>query len=32
LERDGLLIVLRRPWNPEETVDRLRVPRLPAAQ
>jgi diguanylate cyclase (GGDEF)-like protein len=32
MERDGLIVVLRRPWNPEETVDRLRAPRSPAAQ
>ncbi len=29
LESEGYLIVSRRPWNPEETVDRLRVPRFP---
>jgi diguanylate cyclase (GGDEF)-like protein len=29
LEMEGYLIVSRRPWNPEETVDRLRVPRFP---
>jgi diguanylate cyclase (GGDEF)-like protein len=28
LETDGYLIVYRRPWNPEETVDRLRAPRF----
>ena len=32
LERDGVLTVLRRPWNPEDTVDRLRATRTPAAQ
>jgi diguanylate cyclase (GGDEF)-like protein len=26
LEQGGFLIVHRRPWNPEDTVDRLRVP------
>ncbi len=31
LERDGVIVVLRRPWNPEETVDRLRASRSPAA-
>jgi len=31
LERDGFIVVLRRPWNPEETVDRLRAPRSPSA-
>jgi diguanylate cyclase (GGDEF)-like protein len=30
LELDGYLMVRRRPWNPDETVDRLRAPRLPA--
>jgi diguanylate cyclase (GGDEF)-like protein len=30
LEIDGYLIVSRRPWNPEETVDRLRPPRFPS--
>jgi hypothetical protein len=30
LEVDGYLIVCRRPWNPDETVDRLRAPRFPA--
>jgi diguanylate cyclase (GGDEF)-like protein len=29
LERDGYLIVVRRPWNPEDTVDRLRTARQP---
>lgn len=29
LERDGFLVVQRRPWCPEETVDRLRTPRRP---
>jgi diguanylate cyclase (GGDEF)-like protein len=29
LELDGYLTVCRRPWNPDETVDRLRAPRLP---
>jgi diguanylate cyclase (GGDEF)-like protein len=29
LEADGFLVVRRRPWNPEETVDQLRAPRLP---
>jgi diguanylate cyclase (GGDEF)-like protein len=28
LELDGYLIVCRRPWNPDETVDRLRAPRF----
>ena len=28
LENDGFLVVRRRPWNPEETVDRMRAPRL----
>jgi diguanylate cyclase (GGDEF)-like protein len=32
LERDGLLVVHRRPWHPEETVDRMRAPRTPQAQ
>lgn len=31
LEKDGGLEVQRRPWNPEETVDRLRSPRRPGA-
>jgi diguanylate cyclase (GGDEF)-like protein len=26
LEKEGFVIVQRRPWNPEDTVDRLRVP------
>jgi diguanylate cyclase (GGDEF)-like protein len=30
MEREGMLIVQRRAWNPDETVDRLRVPRAPA--
>jgi len=29
LEADGFLVVRRRPWNPEETVDQLRAPRRP---
>jgi diguanylate cyclase (GGDEF)-like protein len=29
LEAEGFLVVRRRPWNPEETVDQLRAPRLP---
>jgi diguanylate cyclase (GGDEF)-like protein len=29
LEKDGFLVVRRRPWNPEETVDQLRAPRRP---
>jgi diguanylate cyclase (GGDEF)-like protein len=29
LEVDGYLTVCRRPWNPDETVDRLRAPRFP---
>jgi diguanylate cyclase (GGDEF)-like protein len=29
LVEDGCLIVRRRPWSPEETVDRLRSPRKP---
>jgi diguanylate cyclase (GGDEF)-like protein len=32
LERDGFLVVLRRPWNPQETVDRLRASRAPNVQ
>jgi len=32
LERDGILVVHRRPFSPEETVDRLRVPRAPKGQ
>ena len=31
LERDGAIVVVRRPWNPQETVDRLRTLRSPAA-
>ncbi len=31
LEQEGYLIVRRRPWNPEETVDRLRSPRKPTS-
>ena len=27
LEHEGYLVVRRRPWNPEETVDRMRAPR-----
>ena len=30
LELDGYLIASRRPWNPDETVDRLRAPRFPS--
>jgi hypothetical protein len=30
LELDGYLTVCRRPWNPDETVDRLRAPRFQA--
>jgi diguanylate cyclase (GGDEF)-like protein len=29
LERDGFLVVKRRPWNPAETVDQMRAPRAP---
>jgi hypothetical protein len=29
LERDGFLIVQRRPFSPQDTVDELRVPQLP---
>jgi len=31
LVKDGFLVVQRRPWSPEETVDRLRTPRHPAS-
>jgi diguanylate cyclase (GGDEF)-like protein len=31
MERDGFLIVQRRAWNPEETVDQLRAARSPGA-
>jgi diguanylate cyclase (GGDEF)-like protein len=29
LEADGYLIVQRRPWSPQDTVDELRAPQLP---
>jgi diguanylate cyclase (GGDEF)-like protein len=29
LEAQGFLVVRRRPWNPEDTVDQLRAPRRP---
>jgi diguanylate cyclase (GGDEF)-like protein len=32
MERDGFLIVQRRAWNPEETVDQLRAARAPGGQ
>ena len=31
LEKDGYVVVRRRPWNPEDTVDQLRAPRSPGA-
>jgi diguanylate cyclase (GGDEF)-like protein len=31
LEAQGFLVVRRRPWNPEETVDQLRAPRRPGS-
>lgn len=32
LEKDGYLVVRRRPWSPEDTVDQLRVPRSSGPQ
>jgi GGDEF domain-containing protein len=29
LEAEGFLVVRRRPWNPEDTVDQLRAPGRP---